>query len=410
MKKLNSQYYLNESHRVILGKIVVFFYLGFCVLSLLFPPLFFKKVSFVLFVFSVSAYYLLFGLSTKINLNGIFIFLIFLGYLLLGFDSYNGFSIGFQFVSSVSLLLFIGIFQRVRFDMDRALVILGAILTFFVIYLSASFFDGVLPFDLPFGKQFLDYYIENELGYLGFRQFGSFTPPMFHFVSSPFLLISFLLSVCIYYERNNFIYCFLAIFIFIGVVLSGSRALFFLSIVGLLVVVFHQLSNYKKMIFILFSLVACICITYSLAENDAFSNMFSLQETSNRIKYGHFLSFIQSIRFDSILFGSGLGAEYYSSGVRRYVSQTELMPLDFIRYFGIFITLAIFFTFFFLTVMDLDDGKVKFMVKSSYFDIRFFIFLFYFLMAFTNPVLLSSVGMIVVFWYWSTRYNTVVKT
>lgn len=400
-----SSYFLNESNKSSHGRAIALFFVLFCLSSTIFPPLFIKKIFFLLFVISVLSYVWLFNFSDYFVLNGFFLFLIFSVHIFVGYNNGSNDLLGFQFLTSISILLFVGTFKRVEFDIDYFIVVLGCILTLCVMYLSLTYFEDFVSVSLPFGKFLLNFYIDNELGYLGFRQFGSISPPMFHFVSSPFLLVSFLVSLILFFERKEIKFVFCLIFIFLGILLSGSRAIVLLSFIGFVGIIFANSSIVSKLIVIIFSLILMLIFGWHFINSELLSSVFSLDEPSNRIKYGHFTSYIESFNSENIFFGSGLASEYYSSGVKKYTAQTEILVLDFFRYFGVINTFFVFLLFIFPFKYNWKESKFKLLNNTLVFDSRFFVFLCYFLMSFTNPVLLSSVGMTVVFWFWISRMS-----
>lgn len=114
-------------------------------------------------------------------------------------------------------------------------------------------------------------------------------------------------------------------------------------------------------------------------------------ELSNTIKYGHLDSY--AALFDEnplfLIFGQGPGATFYSEGFGEVVVRTEWSYLDLIRNYGVFSLIIVFvfakpiFSFW------------KYRKQDDFNYCMFWSYLVYLLIAGTNPLLMSSTGMIV---------------
>jgi hypothetical protein len=98
----------------------------------------------------------------------------------------------------------------------------------------------------------------------------------------------------------------------------------------------------------------------------------------------------------SLVFGRGLAHLYFTVGAGGFKSNTEITPMDMVRYFGLFLTLLLYY------VIVFPVRGIKAYTGENLVDVL--IFLVYLLLSFTNPILFNSMGMLVILWYWSRLY------
>ncbi len=113
------------------------------------------------------------------------------------------------------------------------------------------------------------------------------------------------------------------------------------------------------------------------------------QEASNLIKYGHISSYTSLFENTPaiLLTGQGPGAFFYSDGFNQYVLQTEWTYLELVRWFGIFSLFIIGVFFYPLKIMW--EHRSTPLTHSL-----FWAYIAYLVIAGTNPLMLSSTGMI----------------
>lgn len=142
----------------------------------------------------------------------------------------------------------------------------------------------------------------------------------------------------------------------------------------------------KRKIFIL-----CVVIFLSvlcIINMDAIKNsMFRPDEHSNRYKLSFLKDYLTLFADEEVLlFGQGLGS-YFNTTMRGYVSLTELTYFEFIRRFGLILSLPSFA----LLLYPLSKLRLKRYRSIHY---LFIVYLFYLIMTFFNPFLMSSSGML----------------
>ncbi|WP_303176467.1 ligase [Paraprevotella xylaniphila] len=169
---------------------------------------------------------------------------------------------------------------------------------------------------------------------------------------------------------------------------SGTRSSMMLPffLIGL---IFYQRVRYTRYIKYLF---------YPLLVLFAFMFLFFLillatetTETSNMIKYAHLESYMKL--FDRhpifLLLGQGPGTSFYSSGFGRFTTITEWTYVELLRNYGIWcigilaVILKPLYTFY-----QYKEDNLTFVMMVSY--------LAYLFVAGTNPLLISSTGMLMV--------------
>ena len=114
-------------------------------------------------------------------------------------------------------------------------------------------------------------------------------------------------------------------------------------------------------------------------------------EPSNLVKYAHLASYKKLFEANPeyLIFGQGPATEFYSEGFRGMAIRTEWTYIELIRNFGI-LCLPILYVIFLpmykmLRVADKCDSALA--IASSFF--------IYLIIAGTNPLLISSTGMLV---------------
>ena len=102
-----------------------------------------------------------------------------------------------------------------------------------------------------------------------------------------------------------------------------------------------------------------------------------------------------------LIFGEGPGATFDSLGVRgRFAVQSELTYLDLIRWFGIPFTVIIMLVY--LYPVRLIYSKRR---NLEYSSVLILAYLLYLVIAGTNPLLISSTGMLALLVMYSYAFN-----
>lgn len=220
--------------------------------------------------------------------------------------------------------------------------------------------------------------------FLGIRIFGMYYKSIISFV--------FALYICynrLYNEKGKrFRLIPASLFMTFSFLISGTRATMLLPFFMLGLVSYKSILKWKRVRYFLYPLVAMFAIfllvlILMLATEKG--------ELSNAIKYAHLTSYAQLFEAhpEYFLFGQGPGAVFYSEGFHRWTSQTEWTYIELFRNYGL-LSLVI------VSVILLPlKHLLPYWKNEEVLGIMgaYVAFLF---IAGTNPLLVSSTGMIVI--------------
>lgn len=184
------------------------------------------------------------------------------------------------------------------------------------------------------------------------------------------------------------------IFIIFTFLVSGTRSTMLVPFFIFVVVAFRVFRHSKRLKYLMLPVAFIVGIAFLVVVAAA---IMETNEASNVIKYGHLSSY--TALFDEnplyLIFGQGPGTSFYSEGFNAVVFKTEWSYLELIRCYGIF-SLLIVYVFWrpLLTFWKLRE-------TDNFTYIIFWTYLAYLLIAGTNPLLLSSTGMIMLLMVYS---------
>lgn len=170
-------------------------------------------------------------------------------------------------------------------------------------------------------------------------------------------------------------------------VISGTRSTMLLPFFLFGMIAYREFRDTRYFKYILYPVIFIGAIAFVVL---LFMLIMEKSEASNLIKYAHLTSYWNLfIEHPLYLFlGQGPGSSFFSTGFLRVTQLTEWTYLELIRYFGIFSLVIIYI--FYRPLMPLWKD---FQNNLSY--TLFWAYLAYLLIAGTNPLLLSSTGMLV---------------
>lgn len=146
----------------------------------------------------------------------------------------------------------------------------------------------------------------------------------------------------------------------------------------------------KRKGFILCGIIILLSMLYMNhldAIKERMEYIFRPEELSNMIKISYFHDYLSLFSDAKVLwFGQGLGS-YFNTTIRGYVSLTELTYFELIRSFGLILSLPLFT----LILYPLSRLRIKEYRSLHYI---FIAYLCYLTMCITNPLLVSSSGML----------------
>lgn len=167
--------------------------------------------------------------------------------------------------------------------------------------------------------------------------------------------------------------------------ISGTRSTMLLPFFLFGVIGFYHLRGIKYFKYIMYPLVAISAVAFLVV---LVMLMMEKGEASNMVKYAHLKSYWNLFcnHPEYILFGQGPGALFYTDGFRMVTAKTEWTYLELIRNYGLF-CLPILYVFYRPLLFLWKNWKVSLTYSL------FWTYLAYLLIAGTNPLLLTSIGM-----------------
>lgn len=391
---------------MIVKKTILTILIAVCVFSTLVLPMTpINKVALalaLLFFLIFSGKYIISSLAPFIII-GIFLYGFLLSVIFGNCDS----DLARQFLLSSFLLLLVFPIMNYEINFDKIIKIGGWILIIcdllFVLY-AADKHSIHLLFNMeviaPYVTRFIptqlietiEKYSETAVGIRGFFGEGS---GMIHLGTIPFLYLPICLWFNDFLDTHKLRRLIPIVISVILIIISTSRALLLLSVImcACLFVIHANTFLGKTFRFLLVAGIGIGAVIY-IAFN---STVFSPTEESNLVKIGHIFSAFSDMDVFQALFGRGLGSLYYSSGLGKVIAHTEITLLDYFRYVGIPLALTIYFQ---LLCPSLDRiGKVS-GIGGSIFAFNLILF-GYLVISLTNPVLINSMGFLVIIWYWT---------
>ena len=365
--------------RRLIGGLVLLYGLA----TVLLPVFVLNKLIFIpLFFLSICA---LISRPVKI-FAPVLVFMIFLYGFLLGEVNGADPELARQMLLASTSLFLIYVIYAFDVDMGFTVRLIGAL---FATVMCIFSFSVMLAPDSAFSTLLLNFYIANDLGFYGVRDFGGLDMFMLHHRSTPFLLVPLSMFFLDFLKSRKLLPLSLVVVILVAIICSASRGLMVMAVVALFVLFFYQKRWGVRLILLL---VAIPLLAFVLDYLVVQTSFFNAGEQSNSIKIGHVLSFLEVADWKMLIFGNGLGSYFYTEGYGRLVSQTEITLLDSIRYVGIPLTTVLFVAFLF--------PKTKYVSNTNMSSNRLIMFM-YVLVSLSNPVLFNSFGFFVILWYWS---------
>lgn len=289
------------------------------------------------------------------------------------------------FVKSLSILFLLIVIIDLDIEIDTYLNRFTILIPFIII--PVYFFSFYNPHF--FGITY-DYLVtEKEVAMFSLRNFYGYEVIMIYYKTSPLLVFPLSFFCSKLKSTKNFTLTFILITIlFIALIMSGTRA----NIISAFVVVVYYAYLYiRSKRNAIISIIGTLSFIFA-SVLFFFSLSFDSQEESSEVKSGHFTSFITNFENNPefLIWGQGLGSVYYSTGSSAFKAQTELTYFDLVRYFGIplaiLFLLFIVYPFIFLIKNKMINDRNRYIVIS---------FITYLFIAGTNPLLISSTGMLI---------------
>ena len=225
---------------------------------------------------------------------------------------------------------------------------------------------------------------------MGSKDFGRFIlpdSPQVFFHTAPLLVFAiayFTMKVFYSTGATKILYGLLSAINIFAMFLGATKSNIVFSIMTPIFVALWYAKSRKYVLYAVAILVFILCIdNLEVLKN----SVFNPNELSNLYKISFlkdYLSLFADVRV--LLFGQGLGS-FFKSTMRGFVSLTELTYFEFIRKFGLILSLILFALIFY------PLSKLRFK-KFHNLHYVFIAYLCYLMMSFSNPLLMSSSGML----------------
>ncbi len=219
--------------------------------------------------------------------------------------------------------------------------------------------------------------------FLGFEVFGMYYKSLVSFI------LVFAVYLAAFFNKNlrNFGVILCTLIILHSFAISGSRSTMLLPFFLIVVIGYREFKDMRYFKYILYPIIFLLAILFVVV---LFMFMMEKDEVSNTIKYAHLYSYWDLFREHPLylLIGQGAGSSFYSSGFHRVTNETEWTYLELIRNFGI-LSIVIIYAFF-RPLVDMWKNR-----KDNLSYTLFWGYLAYLMIAGTNPLLMSSTGMLV---------------
>lgn len=221
----------------------------------------------------------------------------------------------------------------------------------------------------------------NDVGVFGisFRKYADFSFNNVYFHTAPLMIFNvtyYSYKLFVKGEKRALVWVLITI---CAMIFSGTRNNMILSLAAFS---FYFFNANRKYLLLLVPLLFYFLAAYS----DLISAMFDSKDVSNEVRLSYLSDYGRELsNIWTLIFGQGLGSEFYVSTHDEYVSNTELTYLEIYRRFGMLMGTGVIF----LLVYPI----IKFFKNISY---RWLILAYtlYLIMIITNPFFFSSNGII----------------
>lgn len=215
----------------------------------------------------------------------------------------------------------------------------------------------------------------------------------YFFKTTPLLFLSLM-------ERLKHKRYVLSIIISIAIILSGTRAnilcLFFAT-------VFYYTFLFPKRRIRSFAILICVLfLIYVILDGTVVSyviSMFEKKVSSDQVRSGHLKGILEVFKGEpaKLFFGSGFSSVFYSYGINSLTQNIELSYWNLLRQVGLFLFIPMMFMFLY-PVFKLIRKKTNYALVLGY--------VLYLIIAYTNPLLYSSTGMLYVLFMYYKSFQT----
>lgn len=285
----------------------------------------------------------------------------------------------FKSISPIVLLLWVKHYNLIK--LAKPAVIICCFLSL-VIYICINVIPELESVVWIFMDEMDNPIMMSRRSVLGINFFGFYLKSCISFV---FVMAYYLLATMKGFgKKKDYIYIFIITGYFL---ISGTRSTMLLPFFLFAITAFRVFNKNKYTKYIMLTIANIILIAFCLFIVAA---VLETDEISNSIKYAHINSYMDLFEENPLYFiiGQGPGSCFYTEGFDAVVYKTEWAYLDLFRCYGIF---AFGILYIFISPITVFW---KYRSMDDYTYCAFWAYLSYLLIAGTNPLLLSSTGLI----------------
>jgi len=184
----------------------------------------------------------------------------------------------------------------------------------------------------------------------------------------------------------------------IAILLSGTRAnVFALVIAWALAIFLFYIKTSKARVICIFVIIVMGLLAIQFGLIEKLLDVFARKSTGDETRYGHLVGVIEFWESHPINFiiGSGFTSKFFSYGVNDYVSNIELSYWNLLRQVGIIA---------FSGMMVMYIYPIKLLLKKKKHKEMVIAYIIYLIIAYTNPFLYSSTGMLITLYMYYLCY------
>lgn len=392
--------------------------------SLLIPLASANKLIFVLLVMIYGGYILLFKKEKKFEclkftLVPVVIITIFVYGFIRAILGNNDMALARQFLLGVGMFALIYPIQEFEIDMQKLMLIIAKIyIIFYAIYVVDAI--NLMEYDVPGLVKSFTGLFDNEFtrtigdkmmglggGWMKYRSIFGGKGMMIYLGSISFMLVLVSALYIDFFRTKKWSNL---LWVVLGTLLSftaGQRACMLFIPAILCALTWIQLNPKVKLISAGIIGIAVVAAFVYLIRN---TTILSFGDHSNAVKIGHIICYFEQFNLKQAIVGDGLASYYlttFTPTEKLMLAQTEITFLDHCRYFGIPLSLIVWFSMVFPKwngfVLDIKKWKIWQATEELA------VLLIYFVWAQLNPVLFNSFGLVIVLWYWNVMLKKTQK-
>ena len=244
------------------------------------------------------------------------------------------------------------------------------LILFFISQLGDVFLEVIYGY-CNTSKNFMMAYNRNFLGY---------TINGLYFKTGALIIFAFIYNLYQYKGPFKMLY---SVILFLSLMVAGSRTPMLVQAMILLVYLYDKnvIGKFLTRVSALVLVGGLVMVTYLLATQE--------NEESNEVKYENYESYLDDMSGKGhLIWGAGVGSEFYAKGRGYKLSFSELSYMDIIRMYGIPVGLYLIFLFF-----APYFWLWKYYPRSLFLRRYCLGYVLFLILSGTNPLLLGSIGL-----------------